>query len=217
MHVFNDEEIDNVLECAQQLRLYVLLRMALLLGMRIGELSGLQWSDIDFEQATLQIRRTVYYLRDPDTGHYRFHVGPPKTEAGERLIYLPQDIVELLHMHREQQEQIRAAARWDDLDLVFCTCYGSYIDPSHIRRCFDRLLQVAGIEHMKFHALRHNTSLILRRLKIDPVVRKEMLGHLRLDMTDGVYGHTTSDMHREAAQEIYRLLNDDKGEDEGAT
>lgn len=86
VHVFSDEEIIRVLQCAQQLRLYVLFRMALLLGMRLGELSGLKWSDIDFEHATLQICRTVYYLLDPDTGHYRLNVGPPKTEAGEREI-----------------------------------------------------------------------------------------------------------------------------------
>lgn len=64
---------------------------------------------------------------------------------------------------------------------------------------------------MKFHALRHNASRILRKLKIDPVVRMEMLGHTSLDMTDITYGHTTQDMHREAADEIDRLFG---GEEE---
>jgi integrase len=63
---------------------------------------------------------------------------------------------------------------------------------------------------MKFHALRHNASLILRKLGIDPVVRKEMLGHSHLDMTDRVYGHTTPDMHEQAAQEIDRLLHEEE-------
>jgi integrase len=58
------------------------------------------------------------------------------------------------------------------------------------------------------HALRHNASLILRKLGIDPVVRKEMLGHASIDMTDGIYGHTTPTMHKEAAQEIDRLLDE---------
>ncbi len=61
---------------------------------------------------------------------------------------------------------------------------------------------------MKFHVLRHNASLILRGLGIDPVVRKEMFGHAGMGMTDGVYGHTTLKMHREAAQEIDRLLDE---------
>ncbi len=211
VHVLSDEEIVGVFQCARQLRLYVLFRMALLLGMRIGELSGLKWSDFDIEKATLQIRRTVCYLRHPDEDHCRFYEGPPKTEAGARLIHLPQDIVELLSTHREQQAQMRAAAsHWTDLDLVFCTRFGNYIVAGNIQRCFDKLLQVAGIEHIKFHALRHNASLILRKLGIDPVVRKEMLGHSHLDMTDRVYGHTTPDMHEQAAQGIDRLLHEEE-------
>ena len=63
---------------------------------------------------------------------------------------------------------------------------------------------------MKFHALRHNASLILRRLKIDPVVRMEMLGHTSLDMTDGTYGHATQQMHKKAAEEIDRLFGEEK-------
>jgi len=59
---------------------------------------------------------------------------------------------------------------------------------------------------MKFHALRHNASLILRRLGIDPVVRKEMMGHRSLRLTDDVYGHSTPEMHREAANELDRLF-----------
>jgi integrase len=211
IHVFSDEEVIKLLECAREMKLYPLLRMALLLGMRLGELSGLRWSDINFEMATLQIQCTVYYLPDPDTGHRRFYVGPPKTEAGERLIHLPQDIIRLLCDHHEQQKGIKASPLYqNDLDLVFCTHSGNYIVPSSIERWFVKLLQKAGIEQMKFHGLRHNASLILRRLGIDPVVRKEIFGHTRVDMTDGPYGHTTPNMHREAAQEIDRLL-DEKG------
>jgi integrase len=200
-----------LLQGAQKVRFYALFRMALLLGMREGELLGLRWSDVNLDEATLRIQHTVYYMRDPETGRYRFYEGPPKTEAGERLVHLPQDIVKMLREHREQQKQIRASAsRWKDLDLVFCTRFGNYIVSNELRRWFDELLQAVGIEHMKFHGLRHNASLILRKLGIDPVVRKEMLGHTSLDMTDGVYGHTTPKMHKEAAQEIDRLLDEEE-------
>jgi integrase len=210
IHILSDEEIIRLLQCAQKMQLYVLFRMALLLGLRIGELCGLKWSDIDRDGTILHIQRTVYYMQDPDTGHYRFYEGPTKTEAGARQLYLPRDVVELLQKHREQQEQIRASApRWENLDLVFCTSVGTYLSPNNIRRSFERLLQAAEIEHMKFHALRHNASLILRKLGIDPVVRMEMLGHTSLDMTDGVYGHANQKMHEQAAQEIDRLLDEE--------
>jgi integrase len=120
----------------------------------------------------------------------------------------------MLRNHREQQLKIQAAAsRWANLDMVFCTRTGNYINPNGIWDIFERLLKIAGLEHMKFHALRHNASVILRRLGIDPVVRREMLGHSRLDMTDIVYGHTTSKMHQEAAKEIDRLFGDEEMEE----
>jgi integrase len=209
IHVLSDEEIVRLLQYAREMRLYPLFRMALLLGMRLGELSGLRWSDINFETSTLQVRCTVYYLPDPDTGHHRFYEGPPKTEAGERLLHLPKDIIQLLHEYREQQEQMKISHPYQkDLDLIFCTSTGNYITPINIEKWFSKLLQKTGIEHMKFHGLRHNASLILRKLGIDPVVRKEMLGHTSMDMTDGIYGHTTPKMHQEAAQEIDCLLDE---------
>jgi integrase len=126
---------------------------------------------------------------------------------------LPSDIIEVLRHHREQQREIQASAlHWEDLDLVFCTRAGSYILPNYIHQVFERLLKKAGLGHMKFHALRHNASLILRRLKIDAVVRMEILGHTRLEMTDGVYGHTTPEMHQEAAQELDRSFRKEKEE-----
>jgi integrase len=62
---------------------------------------------------------------------------------------------------------------------------------------------------MKFHGLRHNASLILRRTGIDAVVRKEILGHKSILMTDDVYGHSTPSMHKEAAKDIDRLFDDE--------
>ncbi|HLZ61251.1 MAG TPA: tyrosine-type recombinase/integrase, partial [Ktedonosporobacter sp.] len=96
------------------------------------------------------------------------------------------------------------------------TRFGNYVVPNNVRRWFDEALAAAGLAHMKFHGLRHNASLILRNLGIDPVVRKEMLGHSRLDMTDGVYGHTTPKMHKKAAEEINRVFGseEEKGKED---
>lgn len=205
--MLSNGEIERLLACAQQMKLYALFRMALLLGMRRGELLGLKWSDIDLETATLKIERTVSYMKDPKLGKHRFIVGPPKTQASKRTIHLPYDIVEVLRQHREQQSEIQnAASHWEKLDLVFCNGCGNYMDPNYVREMFDKILKAAGIEHMKFHALRHNANAILRRMKIDAVVRKEMLGHEKINMTEEVYGRATSEEHQEAALEIDRLF-----------
>jgi integrase len=210
VYALEDDEVKKLLNSAQQMNIYPLFRMALLLGMRLGELSALQWSDIDLEKATVEIRRTVSYVQSQETGHYEFIVGLPKTEAGERLVYLLADLVALLQMHHEKQQEMKAkATRWADLDLVFCTRFGTYFTPNKVRLLFDRLLRQAGLEHMKFHGLRHNASLILRRMGIDAVVRKEILGHRSILMTDDMYRHSTSRMHKEAAKDIDRLFDNE--------
>ncbi len=128
------------------------------------------------------------------------------------LQYVPRVIItdKLKSYGAAKREILPGVEHQKGLDLVFCTRTGNYFVPASIEGWFNKLLENAGIEHMKFHGLRHNASLILRRLGIDPVVRKEMLGHASTDMTDGVYGHTTLKMHKEAAQEIDRLV--DEGE-----
>lgn len=208
IYVLSEEEVERLLQCAKEMSLYPLFLMALFLGMRRGELLGLKWADIDFNEATLHIQRTLSYKKNPETGQCEFIVGPPKTASSKRVLHLPKDIVKVLADYREQQSKTQAAAsHWEQRDLVFCTGHGSYLHPYRIGNVFDRLLQRAGLEHMKFHALRHNASLILRNLGIDPVVRKEMLGHSSLAMTDDIYGHSTPKMHKQAAEQMNQLFD----------
>jgi integrase len=98
------------------------------------------------------------------------------------------------------------ATSWKQLHLVFCHSQGGYLFPTSVRVSFERLLRRAKIPHTKFHALRHNASLILRKLGIDSVVRREMLGHNSLELTDVIYGHATQEMHQQAAKDLGRMF-----------
>ncbi|GCE15298.1 tyrosine-type recombinase/integrase [Tengunoibacter tsumagoiensis] len=207
VHVFTDEELSRLLEHAKKSKWYVLFVMALFLGMREGELLGLKWSDIDFKEGVLQIHNKLYYTKHPVSEKMVYIEGLPKTAAGQRLIVLPSDIIDLLRNHLEEQKKLQEMQlNWKGLDLVFCTRVGGFMSDDHIRHHFSKLLKEAGIEHTKFHALRHNASMLLRRLGIDPVVRKEMLGHSSISMTDDVYGHATRKMHKDAASQIENLF-----------
>jgi integrase len=103
--LLSKEDIERLLVCAQQTPLYALFRIALLLGVRRGELLGLKWSDIDLEASRLTVERSVSYMKDPEVGKQVFIVGPPKTRTSNRTIYLPRDIVEVLRQHRVKQAE----------------------------------------------------------------------------------------------------------------
>jgi integrase len=204
-HVLSEEQARRLLQVAQGHRLEVLLNLALVTGMRRGELIGLKWSDIDLERGTLQVRRTVDRI-----GTHGFIESEPKTAKGRRQIILPRFMVDLLKQHRTRQREIRlkAGTAWHDQDIVFCTLVGTFMEASHLREHFQRLLKDAGLPHMRFHDLRHSTATILLAQGINPKVVQELLGHSHINVTLGIYGHVTPSMHGEAMAKMEGLLNE---------
>jgi integrase len=116
------EQAQRLLEAAKGHRFEVLLALALTTGMRHGELLGLHWQDINFDNGTLQVRRSVSRVRGQ--GYKEFE---PKTTGGMRMLTLPQFILEMLKEHRTHQEEAQRAGAiaWRDQGLVFCNRYGS--------------------------------------------------------------------------------------------
>ncbi len=106
-------------------RLEVLLMMAIVTGMRRGELLALRWSDIDFDRSSLRVLHSVNFI----AGH-GYVEGKPKTAAGKRGIDLPMFLIEVLQQHRTQQMTLqKMSGQWEDRDLVFSNLSGGYLHP----------------------------------------------------------------------------------------
>jgi integrase len=175
-------------------RLEVLLAMAVVTGMRRGELLALHWSDIDFDRRRLLVLHSVDYVAG-----YGYVVGEPKTTAGKRWISLPAFLVDMLRQHQAQQLELRKAAKkWDDHDLVFPNLSGGYLHPSHMGDKFRRLLKEAGLPAIHFHDLRHSAATILLCMGVNIKVIQELLGHSDISVTLGVYGHLLPSMQQSA-------------------
>nr|MDT0665529.1 tyrosine-type recombinase/integrase [Micromonospora sp. DSM 115978] len=118
------------LDVAAGERLRALVVMALYLGLRRGELLGLQWADIDTERETISIRHTL--LRAG--GELRLE--PPKSERSERTLPLIGIVADALRDHRKRQDAERDAAgeQWGNSGHVFTTKIGTPIEPDNLRR-----------------------------------------------------------------------------------
>jgi integrase len=138
MRVLTVEEAHRLLEVAKGHRLETLLTLALVTGMRRGELLGLKWQDIDFEHRRLRVTRTVSFLH----GH-GFVESEPKTTRSRRTISVPPFLMEQLKHHRAHQHAVRLAVgpAWGEHDLVYCSKTGAYLDPVNLRGIFERLLK----------------------------------------------------------------------------
>jgi integrase len=167
-------------------------------GARTSELLGLGWSDVDDERRTLTIgRRAVRLVK----GTPMLKEGA-KTTAGHRTIQLTTGMLIALTEHHERQRRHRRPPNWTDNDLIFPTSSGRPVNPGHIRRSFDRLVNQAGIKRLTPHGMRksHITALIAGGANIKAVAAR--VGHRDITTTLKTYTALTAPMQ----DELHRLV-----------
>lgn len=201
------EQAQKLLNTAREHRLEVLLTMAVVTGMRRGELLALRWSNVDLEHQTLLVLHTVDYI--PPYGYVETE---PKTKAGKRLVSLPSSLVDVLKQHYTQQleQRLKVGDTWENRDLVFPDLHGGYFNPVHLSRLFWQLLQKAGIPHMHFHDLRHSAATILLSMGVNMKAVQERLGHSDISITLGIYGHLLPTMQQDVANKWDDVFKDKK-------
>jgi integrase len=199
MRTWDTRQVAAVLAKAADDDLEALWRLALLAGMRRGELLGLRWGDLDLDAGTLSVRRTL--SRGSSS---RLEIGEPKTGAGKRRVSLPASAVESLRQHRKRQLKQRLAAgpAYVDQDLVFAKVDGGNIHPNTLSRRFGQLIERAGVPPIRFHDLRHTCATMLLAEEVHPKVVQERLGHATIAETLDRYSHVAEDMQRHAADRL---------------
>jgi integrase len=205
MRPLSSEETRRLLNEARGDRLEALYVLAVTTGMRRGELLGLKWSDIDLENATVSVRRT---LTRTDNGR-RVTLGDPKTKRSRRTIRLTPQAVEALRVHLEKQLQEMEALgdRYGDQGLVFTTKAGTLINPSNLRqRSLMPLLKRAGLPHIRFHDLRHTCATLLLSKNVHPKFVQELLGHATIAITLDTYSHVLPGMGDQTARAMHDAL-----------
>lgn len=165
--------------------------------MRCGELLALHWSDSDFTNCSLQVKRTMTHFKG--LGYVE---AEPKTAKSRRQIKLPFFVVEILSNHQARQEEQRRknSEVWTDKGLVFTGETGNYISLTALRRTFNGVLKQAGLPHMRFHDLRHSAATIMLSKGIHPKVVQEILGHSQISVTLDVYSHVLPSMQEDATK-----------------
>lgn len=192
------EKLDNL-----QMRLFF--TMMLYLGMRPGELIGLNWSDISGD--TLHIRAGAFRPK----GQHTQRTAAPKTPGSRRDILLAPELQALLHAHRTQQLTARMALGDSWQDAIFCTLEGARMDintPTHTWRKF---IKRNGLPAVNLYALRHTAaSLALEHTPLKEV--SALLGHSQASTTANVYAHVLREKNARAAANIADTLHQAKGE-----
>lgn len=162
-------------------------------GMRIGEVCGLKWSDVDFDKGTIQVRRTVSRVYMADSKTSKIVIGNPKTLSGNRTIPMPKRFAEIL---------IRKKADCENENAFVCTNFDQPTEPRTLRQYYDRQLKKLGIPRVTFHALRHGFATRCVEAGIDPKTVAAIMGHKNCDITLDVYTSCTTKMKQNAIQKL---------------
>ncbi len=172
-------------------------------GLRRGEVLGLEWSDINFDECSVTLEREILRYKDKGTGESRLDLQPLKTKKSYRTVPLPEVLLNHLKKHKAQQakEQLKAGPMYQNQNLVFCTTLGTFIEPRNYNRTFSRIIKNAGIENFNLHGLRHTYTTRLAELGIDPKIRQELLGHEKSSTTEG-YTHILWEMMKMAVDRM---------------
>lgn len=216
--VLSEKEIEMFLEAAAEYRHLEIFCVDLSTGMRIGEVLGLKWSDIDFERKTITIQRTLHYGRTSDEESCHFFFTTPKTKKSERVIPLFPETEEVLKKVKEKQllERGLHSKEWKEKapfdDLVFTTSKGAPVRYGDVNRTIKKAVvkanlkeqELAKIENREPHFLKEfsphcfrHTFVTLCKMKGIPYEYIQLyVGHSNKEMTK-YYDHNKVELTTE--------------------
>lgn len=205
---YDDEQTKILLENLEQLSIEdtkykVAIILTVFTGVRLGELMGLEWQDVDFKNGIISINRSSQYLSDMGV-----FTKVPKTESSIREIAIPEFIISLLEEYKlwyEEQKSIYGEL-WTNSDRLFVQADGKPMHPSTISKWFVKYVGQIGLPVINFHGLRHTNASLLVAQNVDIAVISARLGHAQISTTLDFYVHPLLSHNRKAGYALENLL-----------
>ena len=188
MKVLLPEQIGAYLQEANRRGLLPAYYLELTSGLRRGELLALLWTDLDVESMTISVTKQVNRING------QLKVSQPKTSNSIRTIPIPKQAVDLLILEHEKHP--------DNPYLFPSPKTGTMYDPDSFRHIHEKILTAAGIEHIRFHDLRHTFATLSLQNGVDVKTLSNTLGHYSAGFTLDTYTHVTGEMQKDAAQRM---------------
>ena len=205
---YDDEQTKILLENLELLpsedtKYKVAIILTVFTGVRLGELMGLEWQDVDFKNGIISINRSSQYLADMGV-----FTKVPKTESSIREIAIPEFIISLLEEYKlwYEEQKLIYGELWMNSDRLFVQVDGKPMHPSTISKWFVKYVGQIGLPVINFHGLRHTNASLLVAQNIDIAVISARLGHAQISTTLDFYVHPLLSHNRKAGYALENLL-----------
>ena len=209
--VLTKEEQQRFLEAIKGHELEMLFTLALGTGLRIGEILGLKWSDIDFKANELTVNRSIQRVaiyQDDEIVGYEVIEQTPKTKNSIRTIPVPANIIYKLKAYKKEQIEniLLVGEAYNNRNYIFCDKLGNPIEDKKPGRNLKSILKQLDIEPMKFHALRHTYATRLFEANIPPKTVQHLMGHADIETTMNIYTHVMKEQKLEAIEKLNSIF-----------
>lgn len=198
--IYTAEDMRILLEKCHGTSLELPIIIASGLGLRISEILGLTWNNIDFNDFTI----TVDKITTRDKG--KVILKDPKTESSVRTISAPKEIILMLKQLKKDRLSAKLKGEKTHIELIFYDKNLEPIAPDVISKKFKYFLETNGLKHIRFHDLRHSHVTMLIEAKVPIKVISERVGHSSVNTTLNIYSHALKEMDQEASNKISDTL-----------
>lgn len=177
----------NIRKCCLLLCLYT--------GLRVGEVCGLKWEDINFQAKTIQIKRTIQRIKNTNTDTKTILIeSTPKSDTSNRIIPIPNFLIDILRRFRKEE------------NFFLLSNSTSLYDPRLLESFYERILTKCLINHNKFHTLRHTFATRAIESKMDVKTLSEILGHSSIDITLKLYVHPSQELKKNSIENLVNYI-----------
>lgn len=183
--------------------------IAMLCGLRRGEISALQWGDIDLDSKTINVSKSFDFKNN--------QIKEPKTEAGFRVVPMPDELVKFLKPYKQKKTALVVTNKdgnpmtepaWQRLFTYYMNALNrTYGDLKGWKPTRHQKKPPMTIEPFTMHELRHTYATILYSADVDVITAKELLGHSDIQTTMGIYTHLADEKKQHSIDKLNDFLN----------
>ena len=188
MKILHPEDMGAYLQAADKRGILPMFYLELVSGLRKGELVALRWDDLDTASRTISVSKQAAVRNS------KIMISRPKTETSVRRISIPQEAVDLLIQEHEKHP--------DNPYMFPSPKTGEMYHPDSVVNLHKKILKDAGLEHIRFHDLRHTFATMALQNGVDVKTVSTMLGHYDAGFTLRTYTHATRQAQDEAAEKM---------------
>lgn len=198
--IYSFDDFKKFISYVRDSKQEIIFKILFFTGIRIGELIGLKWGDVDFQESTITINRTI----SSKLGIGTYKEFTAKTKKGHRVIYIPQTLLNDLNNYRHETQAIQK----HDYENLFIVGDKKPIGQNTVSRYCNQVSEHAGLPKITLHGFRHSyITYMIIELNVDPYILSEQVGHADITTTLNVYTHITKTKQKDTLKKAFISLN----------